>query len=148
MLLLCQNSYIDKLEVKFNIDLIKKSPNSPLMEDCIKNANTAIKQEVFAYQQRVKSINYAAVIIRSDVAHAVFKLSEFLTNPSAKHFYAVNKMFLYFAHTKNLLIKFDGRMLDQQSIFLASSDVSFADNSETRHSSQGYGFKLFNDIID
>ena len=79
---LCLDFYIDKLAVKFNIDVSKKAPGAPLGDDHVKNTGTATKQEIFAYQQRVRSINYAAVITRPDVAYAVFKLSEFLTNPS------------------------------------------------------------------
>ena len=145
---LCQDSYIDKLKMKFNIDLVKKPSGSSFMKNYFKNAGTAIKQEVFAYQQRVGSINYAAVIIRLDVAQAASKLSEFLINPSAKHLYAANRVLLYFAHTKNLSIRFDARVLDQQSIFLTSSDASFADDFLIRHSFQRYNFKLFDDIID
>ena len=145
---LCQDSYIDKLKMKFNIDLAKKPPGSPLMKDYFKNASTVTKQEVFAYQQRVEFINYAAVITRLDVAQAAFKLSEFLINPLAKHLYAANRVLLYLAHIKNLSIRFDARVLNQQSIFLASSDASFADDFLIRHSSQKYGFKLFDDIVD
>lgn len=110
---LCQDSYIDKLKVKFNIDITKKLPGSSFMKNYFKNASTAIKKEVFAYQQRVRSINYAAVITRPDVAHAVSKLSEFLINPSAKHLYAANRMLLYLAYIKNLSIKFDARVRNQ-----------------------------------
>ena len=35
-----------------------------------------------------------------------------------------------------------------KSIFLGSSDASFADDVDTRHSSQGYCFRLFGGLID
>lgn len=147
-LFLSQDSYIDKLTVKFNIDLSNKALGSPLGEDHVKNPGTASKQEIFAYQQRVGSINYAAVITRPDIAYAASKLSKFLTYPSKKHMEAANRVLLYLAHTKDLAIKFDARVPDPQTIFLASSDASYADDPNTRYSSQGYGFKLFNGIID
>lgn len=49
---------------------------------------------------------------------------------------------------KNLAIKFDVWVFDSQIIFLASSNVLYANNSLIRYSSQGYAFNLFNNIID
>ena len=147
-LFLSQDSYIDKLAVKFNIDLSKKAPGSPLGGDYVKNSGAATKQEIFTYQQKVGSINYAAVITRPDIAFAASKLSEFLTNPSKLHMEAADRVLSYLGHSKDLAIKFDARVPNPQTIFLASSDASYADDIITRFSSQGYAFKLFNGIID
>ena len=49
LLYLYQNSYIDKLIVKFNIDINKKHPNSPLDENHCKNTNIATKQKIYVY---------------------------------------------------------------------------------------------------
>lgn len=81
----CQDFSIDKLAVKFNLNISKKAPASPLDEDHVKNTDTVIKQEIFSYQQRVGSINYSTVITRPDVAYAASKLLEFLTNSSPVH---------------------------------------------------------------
>lgn len=148
VLYLSQESYIDKLTVKFNADISKKAPGSPISENLVKNTGTATSQDIYAYQQRVGSINYAAVITRPDVAYAASKLSEFLTNPSRTHLNAADRVLSYLAHTKRLAIKFEAQAVDPQSIFLASSDASYADDPETRYSSQGYGFMLFNGLID
>ena len=118
------------------------------MKNCFKNASTVIKQKVFAYQQRIEFINYTAIIICLDVTYVAFKLSKFLINLFAKYFYAANRVLLYLAHIKNLSIKFNARMLNQQSIFLASSNVSFANNFLIRYNFQKYGFKLFDNMID
>ena len=118
------------------------------MKNYFKNASTVIKQKVFAYQQRIEFINYAAIIICFDVIHVAFKLSKCLTNSSTKYFYAANRVLLYLAHIKNLSIKLYARMLNQQSIFLASSNVSFANNFLICYNFQKYGFKLFDDMID
>ena len=63
LLHICQNSYIDKLTMKFNVNFIKKLFDSFLMKNYIKNTKTIIKQKIHAYQQRIKSINYATVVI-------------------------------------------------------------------------------------
>ena len=134
--------------MKFNVDFIKKSSDSYLMKDYIKNTKTIIKQKIYAYQQRVKSINYATVIIRSDVIYIVFKLSEFLINSSKKHFHAADRVFFYLITIKFFSIRFNARISDSQSIFFASSDASYADDFQIRYNFQNYEFKLFVDLID
>ena len=133
LLHLYQNSYIDKLTMKFNVDFIKKSFDSSLMKNYIKNTKTIIKQKIYAYQQRVESINYATVITRFDVIYAVFKLSEFLINSSKKHFHATDRIFFYLIIIKFFSIRFNAKISDSQSIFFVSSDASYADNFQIRY---------------
>ena len=145
---LCQDSYISKLVSKFNVHTSIRAPGSPLPADTLtKNLDQATAQEIYLYQQRVGSINFAAVITRPDVAHAASKLSEFLTNPSKHHLDCADRTLRYLAYTKDLSIMFNGKG-DSRTIFLASSDASFADDPDTRHSSQGYAFRLFQGLVD
>lgn len=126
-----------------------KHPGSPLpSEELVKSSTQATPQEIFAYQQRVGSLNFAAVITRPDIANAASKLSQFLTNPSHHHTACANKTILYLGHTKDYSIEFDGHVIDPRETFIASSDASFGNNPDTRQSLQGYVFKLFNGIID
>ena len=134
--------------MKFNVDINKKVSKSPISENLMKNTGTVINQDIYAYQQRINFINYAVVIIRLDVTYAVFKLSEFLINSFRTHLNAIDRVFFYLAHIKRFAIKFKTQTIDSQFIFLASSDASYADDSNTKYSSQGYGFMLFNDLID
>ena len=146
---LCQDLYIDKLSAKFKVLIKTKCPEAPLpFEELTKSTTTASPQKIHAYQQQIGSINFAAVITRLDIAHAASKLSEFLTNPSKFHLNCANWVLLYLAHTRELSIKFDAWVVNPQRIFLASSDTSFANNFDTRQSSQGYTFMLFNGAID
>lgn len=147
---LCQDSYIDKLIAKFNVNVSSKAPGAPLSshEPLIKNNKQATAQQIHAYQQRVGSINFAAVTSRPDVSFAASKLSEFLTNPSKEHIDAAERVLRYLGHTKGYSIVFNAEISDPRTVFLASSDASFAGDPENRYSSQGYGFKLFNGMID
>lgn len=149
LLWLCQDSYIDKLASKFNISSDTRHYNTPLPVKALqKNTGQATAQEIYAYQQRVGSINFAAVITRLDVAHAASKLSEHLTNPSSRHLELANRTIDYLVGTRSLAIQFNGLSDQSKSIFLASSDASFADDPDTRYSSQGYVFTLFDGPID
>lgn len=148
-LCLCQDSYIDKLVNKFNLKSAGRHPTTPLsnVDKLIKNTEQADPQQIYAYQQHTGSINFAATTTRADIAFAASKLSEFMTNPAPAHQEAAERTLRYLDGTKYYCIIFDGNC-DPRIIFLGSSDASFADDLETRHSSQGYCFKLFGGLID
>jgi len=107
---------------------------------------TATAQQIYAYQQRVGSLNFSAVITRPDTSKAVSKLSQFLQNPSPAHLAAADQTLEYLVGTKYLAIEFDGNQKGKQ-IFIASSDSAFADDKVTRNSSYGFCFSLFGGVI-
>ena len=149
-LALCQDSYINKLITKFNVNISSKAPGAPLSncEELRRNLDTATPEQILCYQQKIGSINFSAVNTRPDTSFAASKLSEFLTNPSKQHLEAADHVLRYLAHTKSYSIVFDAHDSDPKTIFLGSSDASYADDTETRHSSQGYCFRLFEGMID
>jgi hypothetical protein len=145
---LSQDSYIDKLAAKFNVnaDGAKQSPLP--VEDLLRYLGTASPQEILLFQQKVGSINFAAMITRADIALAASKLSEHLTNSSPRHLELVSRILGYLLATRTYSICFDGQHTDLREIVLASSDASHADDPLTRYSSQGYGFELYGGSID
>ena len=147
---LCQDSYIDKLTSKFNVTTTAKAPGSPLSTylPMQKHEDTATPQLVYVYQQLVGSINFAAITTRPDVAFAASKLAEFLRNSSPYHTEQAHRVLRYLHHTKNYAIVFNGQADKPEHVFLGSSDASFADDVNTRQSSNGYCFRLFNGLID
>ena len=53
----------------------------------------------------------------------------------------------YLYNTKHLAIEFSAKT-DKANIFVCASDAAFADNKESRRSSEAYLFKLFGSAID
>ena len=148
---LSQDFYIDKLINKFNIiiDQIKKRFETFFfVKTLIKNFDVTFKQNIYIYQQHVKSINYATIIFRSNVTHVFFKLSKFLINSFKSHFDVSIRIFIYLNYIKNFFIFFDVQINDFQIIFLISFDAFYANDSKIRYNSQNYDFKLFNNMID
>ena len=138
---LAHDSYIEKLATKFNILEKGSFPSIPLpVGELRKYEGEASKQEVKAYQERVGSILYTAIMIRPDIAYAASQLSHFLTNPGAAHFKAADQVIAYLYRTKHLGIRYGAHPGSQ---LLMCGDASFADDSETRRSSQGYIVQLF-----
>jgi hypothetical protein len=102
-------------------------------------------QRVYAFQQRVKSLNFAAVIFRSDIAFSTAKLAQFLKNPDPDHVTIANRIIAYLNDTKNLVIEFSE---NSSEIFLSASDAAFADDELIKKSSDDYLFKFYDDSID
>ena len=79
---------------------------------------------------------------RPDIAFATSRIARFLSNPSAEHHIAADRILLYLAATKSRALQLGGG--DHLQV---ASDASFADNTLDRKSSQGYAIKLFNGLI-
>jgi hypothetical protein len=103
-------------------------------------------QLIYAYQQRIESLNFAAVISRSDIAFATAKLTQFLQASHSNHFSAIDQIISYLYKIRNLVIEyFDKRLTN---ILLCVSDATFADDEITRRSFDEYLFQLYDDLID
>ena len=145
----CQNFYINKFIFKFYVETIYKTFNAFLsIKEFEKIFRQAFAEHIFAYQQRIKSINFAVVPIKSDIAQTIFKLSEFFINFSEHYLFAIDKLFRYLIHTKDFFIVFDFEIHDFETIFLKSSNVFYDDDIYLRHNSQNYCFRFFNDMTD
>jgi hypothetical protein len=110
------------------------------VEELLRYEGEALKAEIKAYQERVGSILYTAIMIRPDVAFAASQLSHHLTNPGPAHFRAAEQVIAYLYRLKHLGIRYGGH---KGAKLLMCGDASFADNTESRRSSQGYIVQLF-----
>ncbi len=141
---LCQNSYIIKMTSKFNLKEIKCSKIS-LIDLSIRleevNESHVIKlnsQLIYAYQQRIESLNFAAMISRSDIAFVTAKLTQFLQISHSNHLSATDRVIFYLYEIRNLVIKyFDKR---STNILLCVSDATFADDEAICKSFDKYLF--------
>jgi hypothetical protein len=145
---LCQDSYIDKLAAKFHLNEYgTRLPDTPMTtQDLVPYDGKATPQEIYGYQQRVGSVNWAAITTRPDVSRACCKLAEFMLNPSPAHSTAANRVLGYLVRTKTLAIQY-GPTTEGQQPFICASDAAFADNVD-RKSSDGYVFTLYGGPID
>jgi hypothetical protein len=139
---LSQDSYIENIAVRFNLDQLKGSPSTPMTSEFLEPNDEAANQAfTHLYQRKVGSIIYAAVITRPDIARTAATLATFLTNPSNAHMAAANRCIQYLYGTRQLGIQFDGQSSDPE--FAVYTDASFADDPRDRKSSQGYLITLF-----
>jgi Reverse transcriptase (RNA-dependent DNA polymerase) len=140
---LSQDSYIENVAARFNLDQFHGSPSTPMIsEPLLPNEGVADQASIHLYQRKVGSIIYNAVISRPDVARAAAALSSFLANPSSAHMAAANRCIQYLYGTRQLGILYDGELSDDSELAVYT-DASFADNLPDRKSSQGYLITLF-----
>jgi hypothetical protein len=146
---LCQDSYISKIMTKFHLKEMKCSKisfaNLFRINENSENSNQTNSQRIYVFQQRMRSLNFAAVIFRSDIVFATAKLAQFLKNTNSNHLAIANRMIAYLNDIKNLIIEFSKNFSE---IFLCANDVAFADDELIKKSSDDYLFKLYNDSID
>jgi hypothetical protein len=112
------------------------------INEIAKNSNS---QKVYAFQQRVTSLNFAAIIFRLDIVFATAKLAQFLKKSNSNHVMIANRVIAYLNDTKNFVIEFSKKFSE---IFLCASDAAFADDELIRKNSNDYLFKLYDDSID
>ena len=130
---LIQDSYIDKLGERFNCATVEKPPKTPIMTDLVPFTGTATPQQIYEYQQKVGSLNFAAIISRPDISKAVSRLSEFLQNTSPDHIAAADQTLQYLIGSKFLAIQYDGNQTAPgHRVLVTSSDSAFPDDLLTQ----------------
>jgi hypothetical protein len=144
-------TYISKIVTKFHLKEMKCSKTSlanlSRINENEENSNQkkSNSQRIYVFQQRMKSLNFAAVIFRSNIVFATAKLVQFLKNSNSNHVTIANRIIAYLNDIKNLVIEFSR---NSSEIFLSASDAVFADDEFIRKNSKDCLFKLYDESID
>ncbi len=155
MIYLVQDAYAEKLIKKYEIFTNQKIFTSLSYQSLTSYSKNVDSDRVHEYRQKMKSICYFVIIIRSDLIKVAFKLAEFLINFDLYHLIAADHCIRYMHSTRYLAIKFDVSESEEliiqidsnKHVFETSVDASFA-NEEERRSDEDYIFKLFDKLID
>lgn len=157
---LVQDAYIEKVCARFGIECVGRYPELPLTENWLPQSNEEPdKSRTKLYQQLIGSLAYIAVWGRPDVARTHVVLACHLTNPGQSHISKAKQVWRYLLGTKayaleasvtnNQLSEYiNDDITYKDPLFFGSSDAFFADEAETRRSSQGYIFKFGGMEID
>ena len=116
-------------------------------EDLQPSASQATPEQIYTYQQRVSSINFAVIITQPDIARAASKLAQFLTNPSNKHLQAVNRVIYYLYRFKILGLEYSGTNFGLKVLNI-SSNAAFGDNIDIKKSLDGFLMQLYGGPIN
>jgi hypothetical protein len=144
-----QESYIEKMLHRYSIPLPVKDITTPLPGNfSTGNEGDTTSELVNAFGSRVGSINFAATQTRPDIAFTTSLLSQNLKNPTKEHVKAADHVIQYLYLTRDLGIRYGIQDENQEKDFYGASDASFADDLETRRSSEGFIYFLFGGAVD
>jgi hypothetical protein len=150
-----QHGYIDKLAHRFHQDPPTRSALTPLpttYDDNRYNGEVS-PAAIQGYQEYVGSEIYPSIVTRPDITKAANTLAKHAQCPSPLHRQAAQHLITFLQSTKHWAIEYSANgfdfssPLDLSDILETMADASYADDIETRHSSQGYVIKLFNGAI-
>ena len=127
-----------KIPMDSNLQLIKSS------DDYL-----ASKQMIQGYQTLIGSLMWAACMTRPDIALAVSRCSRYTNNPTPQHDAAAKKIVRYLAGTINLGLRYGPNEddNDKDGDLIGFTDASYGDCMDTRRSTSGYVYKLWNGPI-
>ena len=139
---------MEKITALFHVDDLSQYPATLVVTEELATYNRqATKTQIYKYQRKVGSLLYTTTITRPDFACTANKLAESLLNPGPQHQEAVTQALAYMYMTQYYVIEF---RLTAESLrtFTCASDTAFADDVETRKSTEGYLFQLFGSVVD
>jgi hypothetical protein len=99
------------------------------------------------YQKKAKSVLYAAIQIRPDIAFAASKLARFNYCCNNEHIRIMNDLILCFWAIRGYTIRYGGESFDPARAFICHNNAFFADDVMDRKSSQGYTIMFFGGLI-
>jgi hypothetical protein len=118
------------------------------------------KARTKTYQELVGHLAFLTQYTRLDLARAHVIHASHLTNPGQSHVESIRRVWCHAIETKSRALQAqavdEGGMQEylatpqdyHDPIFFGASDAAFADDVETRRSSQGYVFQLFGMTTD
>lgn len=139
---LSQEKYIERVLAWFNMNNAKPV-SIPLANHfkLSKRSCPSSKEEIgemssVPYSSAVGSLMYAMVCTRPDIAHAVGKVSRFLSNPGKEHWEAVKWILRYLKGTIKLCLCYGGA----DPILEGYTDADMAGDLDSRKSTSGFIF--------
>jgi hypothetical protein len=95
---------------KFHLKEMKISKTSfakiSRINEKTENSDQWNSQRIYVFQQRIESLNFAAVISRSDIVFTTAKLAQVLKNLDSNHVMIANRIIAYLNDIKNRVIEF------------------------------------------
>jgi hypothetical protein len=148
---LSQKSYIEKVLKKFNMH--KSNPTPSLIVkgvkfgkfQCARNQYEINEIKAVPYASAVRSLMYAQVCTRPELAFVTGMLERYQKNPDKPHWDGVKKDLRYLQGTKGLMLTYKKSDAPLEIVGYSYSD--FAGCLDTKKSTSGYIFTLANRAI-
>jgi hypothetical protein len=102
---LIQNFYMNKLIKNYVINIEYKATTFLSYQSLMSYTDEMNQKRVYVYRQKVKSICYSVIIIRSNIIKAASELTRHFTNFDSKHLKTANHCIKYLHVIKFLIIR-------------------------------------------
>ena len=123
--------YINKINKEFNIKNQHKIRTFLLIKIIYCYENTSLFQNTHLYQQLIKLINSAVIIIKLNIAFIVLMFSKQLITLSQCYIEFTCKIMHYFDQIKFYLIFLNPKVLCSIKFFYFNNNILYTDNSNT-----------------
>ena len=98
---LCLDIYLEKVAITYGLHDLPRPPRIPLPIAILKPyQGQATPTAIHLYQRKIGHLQYAATMIRADLAFPATKLAQFMTNPSEEHMQAADQAIRYSYNTR------------------------------------------------
>jgi hypothetical protein len=135
--IITQRKYITDLLEKYGMQECKSS-STPMAEKLLQKAPEDWKcgeKELHRYQKLIGEVMHLMVKTRPDIAYAVSRLAQFMSNPTEEHWTALKRMLRYLRGTIDYGIKYDG---SKGATMEAWTDSSWGEDPDDAKSTNGY----------
>ncbi len=119
---LIQNFYMNKLIKNYVINIKYKTTTFLSYQSLMSYTDEMNQERVHVYRQKVESICYSAIIIRSNIIKTAFELARHLTNSDSKHLKAADHCIRYLHVIKFLIIRYSNSENEKLNNQISSSN--------------------------
>jgi hypothetical protein len=119
---LIQNFYINKLIKDYVINIKYKATTFLLSQSLMSYIDDVNQKRVHIYRQKMKSICFLVIIIRSNIIKIAFESTRHLTNSDSKHLKAANHCIKYLHVIKFLVIRYSNSKSEKLNNQISSSN--------------------------
>ncbi|XP_038889281.1 secreted RxLR effector protein 161-like [Benincasa hispida] len=149
-LFLSHKGYIQKILSRFGMSSAKPIDTSSAVNACFSSVLSPQSEAEKEYMSRVpyasvvRSLMYAMVCTRPDLAHVVSVVSGFMGQPGKKHWQAVKKIFHYLRGMSDVGLVYGNYT---ECLVTGYSDSDYVGDVNSRRSMTGYVFTLGGSIV-
>ncbi len=119
---LIQNFYMNKLIKNYVINIKYKATTFLSYQSLMSYIDDVNQKKVHIYRQKIKSICYSVIIIRSNIIKAASELTRHFINSDSKHLKAANHCIKYLHVIKFLIIRYSNSENEKLSSQISSSN--------------------------
>jgi hypothetical protein len=122
MIWLIQNFYMNKLIKNYVINIEYKTTTFLSYQSLMSYIDDVNQERIHIYRQKVESICYFVIIIRSNIIKTAFELTRHFINFNSKHLKAANHCIKYLHVIKFLIIRYSNSENEEFSNQISSSN--------------------------